>query len=86
MTFLQEPPDDKGWGPFVMVLSAHSETISDFQSFGDAIGAIHGPLGAEDEIGTTGARISLGCVRLHVEDLERLRDVPAGSPVDIIAT
>lgn len=85
VTFLQEPPDTtSGWGPFVVVTSSHSETISDFQQSGDAITAIHGPLGSEEAIGTTGARVSHGCVRLHLDDLARLRDVPAGSPVDIV--
>lgn len=85
VTFLQKPPDTTpGWGPFVIVTSNHSETISDFESSGDAIAAIHGPLGSDEEIGTTGAKVSHGCVRLHLDDLEQLRDVPAGSPVDVI--
>jgi lipoprotein-anchoring transpeptidase ErfK/SrfK len=85
LTFLQEPIDDTGnWGPFVMVTSAHSETISDYQMSGDAIAAIHGPLGSAKAIGTTGAKVSHGCVRLHLDDLARLRDVPAGSPIDVI--
>lgn len=85
VTFLQEPPDTtSGWGPFVVVTSSHSETISDFEQSGDAITAIHGPLGAEEEIGDDGARVSFGCVRLHLEDLQELRKVPAGSPIDII--
>jgi lipoprotein-anchoring transpeptidase ErfK/SrfK len=85
VTFLQEPPDTtSGWGPFVMVTSSHSETISDFQSSGDAIAAIHGPLGAADEIGRAGAKVSHGCVRLHLDDLDLLRAVPPGSPVDVI--
>ena len=65
-----------------MVTSAHSNTISDWEESGDAITAIHGPLGADAAIGTTGARVSHGCVRLHDADLIQLRDVPAGTPVD----
>lgn len=85
VAFMQEPPDTtSGWGPFVVVTSSHSETISDFQSSGDAIAAIHGPLGAADEIGETGARVSHGCIRLHLEDLELLRQLPAGTPIDVI--
>jgi lipoprotein-anchoring transpeptidase ErfK/SrfK len=85
VAFLQEPPDDtSGWGPFVVVTSSHSETISDFQQSGDAIAAIHGPLGAAEEIGSIGAKVSNGCVRLHLQDLAGLRDVPAGAPVDVI--
>ncbi len=85
VTFLQEPPDDgAAWGPFVMVISSHSETISDWEQSGDAIAAIHGPFDTGDAVGTTGAKVSHGCVRLHLEDLRALRDVPAGSPVDVI--
>ncbi len=73
------------WGPFVMVTSGHSEAISDWEESGDAIVAIHGPLGAGAAIGTTGARVSHGCVRLQVPDLQMLRVVPAGTPVDIRA-
>lgn len=84
VAFLQEPPDSRDWGPFVVVTSAHSETISDYQQSGDAITAIHGPLGAADQIGTQGAQVSKGCVRLHLADLARLREVPPGSPIDIV--
>jgi lipoprotein-anchoring transpeptidase ErfK/SrfK len=72
------------YGPFVMVTSAHSNTISDWEESGDAITAIHGPLGSDAAIGTTGARVSHGCIRLHDTDLVQLRDVPAGTPVLIV--
>jgi lipoprotein-anchoring transpeptidase ErfK/SrfK len=72
------------WGPFVVVTSGHSDAISDYEESGDAIVAIHGPLGADAAIGTTGARISHGCVRLHDVDLAQLRIVPVGSPVQIV--
>ena len=52
------------YGAFVMVTSAHSNTISDWEQSGDALTAIHGPLGADAAIGTTGAQVSHGCVRL----------------------
>jgi hypothetical protein len=70
-----------GYGPFVIVTSAHSNSITDWDHSGDAVVAIHGPLGADAEIGTTGAAVSHGCVRLHDSDLARLRRVPAGSLV-----
>jgi len=72
------------YGPFVIVTSAHSDTISDWEQSGDAIAAIHGPLGSDADIGTRGARVSHGCIRLHDRDLIQLRNVPAGTPVDII--
>ena len=77
-------PPNPGYGPFVMVTSAHSETITDWEQSGDAIVAIHGPLGSDQEIGTTGATVSHGCIRLHDADLARLRQVPDGTPVDIV--
>ena len=83
VAFFASPPSS-GYGPFVLVTSGHSNAISDWEESGDALVAIHGPLGADDEIGTTGAQVSHGCVRLHVPDLEQLRPVPPGSPVDIV--
>jgi lipoprotein-anchoring transpeptidase ErfK/SrfK len=77
-------PPSAAWGPFIMVTSGHSNAISDYEESGDAIVAIHGPLGADAAIGTTGARVSHGCVRLHDADLAQLRTVPVGSPVQII--
>jgi lipoprotein-anchoring transpeptidase ErfK/SrfK len=85
VAFFAQPPSS-GYGPFVLVSSAHSNTISDWESSGDALMAIHGPLGADVQIGANGARVSHGCVRLHVSDLEHLRVVPAGSPIDVVAS
>ena len=51
---------------------------------GDAVIGIHGPLGEDSQIGTAGARISHGCIRLHDKDLLRLRQVPPGTPIDIV--
>jgi lipoprotein-anchoring transpeptidase ErfK/SrfK len=81
-----EPPPvpNPGYGPFILVTSAHSPAIGDWEGSGDAVIGIHGPLGEDSEIGTTGARISHGCLRLHDKDLVRLRQVPPGTPIDII--
>ena len=73
------------WGPFVMVTTAHSNRITDWEDSGDALVAIHGPLGDDREIGTTGAAVSHGCIRLHDRDLARLRLVPDGSPITIVS-
>ena len=74
------PPPSPGYGPFVLVTSAHSETITDWDNSGDAIIAIHGPIDTADDalIGTTGAAVSNGCVRLHDADLAQLSSDPAG--------
>lgn len=85
VAFFAAPPAP-GYGAFVMVTSAHSDTITDWDMSGDAMVAIHGPLGGDAAIGSTGARISHGCIRLHEADLLRLRDVPAGSPVTILGS
>jgi lipoprotein-anchoring transpeptidase ErfK/SrfK len=78
-------PPSPGYGAFVMVTSAHSNTITDWSNSGDAVVAIHGPLGSDAQIGTTGAAVSHGCIRLHERDLLRLRLVPAGTPINIVA-
>jgi hypothetical protein len=52
--FFEKPPDgDPGYGPFVLVTSGHSDTITDWMQSADAVIAIHGPLGAQ--IGPNGA-------------------------------
>ncbi len=81
------PPPSPGYGPFVLVTSGHSDAITDWDSSGDAIIAIHGPIDAtaDTRIGTTGAAVSNGCVRLHDADLTQLSNIPPGTPVDIAA-
>jgi lipoprotein-anchoring transpeptidase ErfK/SrfK len=73
-----------GWGPFIVDTNAHSEAITSWEGSGDAFTAFHGPLGADAAIGTTGAAISHGCVRMHDADLARLAPVPLGAPVVIV--
>jgi lipoprotein-anchoring transpeptidase ErfK/SrfK len=85
VAFDEQPPQpNPGYGPFILVTSAHSEAISDWEGSGDAVIGIHGPLGDDSEIGTTGARISHGCIRLHDVALVRLSEVPPGTPIDIV--
>ncbi len=79
-------PPSAGYGPFVLVTSAHSNVISDWDGTGDALIGIHGPLGDNSEIGTTGAAISHGCIRLHLDDLAELRQVPPGTPITIASS
>jgi hypothetical protein len=80
---LFERPPNSSYGPFVIVTSAHSNTITDWEQSGDALIAIHGPLDSDTAIGATGARVTHGCVRLHLSDLAQLRDIPVGTPIDI---
>ena len=85
VAFDEPPPEpNPGYGPFILVTSAHSPAISDWEGSGDAVIGIHGPLGDDSEIGTTGARISHGCIRLHDPALVRLSEVPPGTPIDIV--
>ncbi len=81
------PAPSPGYGPFVLVTSAHSDSITDWAASGDAIIAIHGPITSYDDslIGTTGAAISHGCIRLHDADLGQLGVIPPGTPVDVIS-
>jgi hypothetical protein len=80
-----EAPPGAGYGPFVLVTSAHSKAISDWEGSGDAVIGIHGPLGQGSQIGSAGAALSHGCIRLQDPDLVRLRQVPVGTPVTISA-
>jgi lipoprotein-anchoring transpeptidase ErfK/SrfK len=85
VAFDEPPPESNpGYGPFIIVTSDHSQAISDWEGSGDAVIGIHGPLGEDGLIGTTGARISHGCIRLHLQSLERLAQVPPGTPIDVI--
>jgi lipoprotein-anchoring transpeptidase ErfK/SrfK len=85
VAFDEPPPQpNPGYGPFIIVTSAHSPTISDWEGSGDAVIGIHGPLGEDSQIGTSGAKISHGCIRLHDHALEQLTKVPPGTPIDIV--
>jgi lipoprotein-anchoring transpeptidase ErfK/SrfK len=81
--FEQSP--SAGYGPFILVTSAHSNAISAWGGSGDAVIGIHGPLGEASLIGTKGAALSHGCIRLRLPDLARLRQVPVGTPITITA-
>lgn len=83
VAFFEAPPTP-AYGAFVIVTSAHSEAIKDWEASGDALIGIHGPLGGGYLIGKSGARISRGCIRLPEADLLRLRMVSPGSPISII--
>ena len=84
---MQYPPPSPGYGPFVLVTSDHSDSITDWENSGDAIIAIHGPIDSYDDslIGTAGAAISHGCIRLHDADLAQLGTIPAGTPVEVVS-
>lgn len=80
VAFYEQAPS-AGYGPFIIVTSAHSESISDWEGSGDAVIGIHGPLGAY--IGPDGAAVSHGCIRLPDVDLTRLSELQAGTPITV---
>jgi lipoprotein-anchoring transpeptidase ErfK/SrfK len=82
-----EKSEGPSWGPFILGTNAHSEVITSWEGSGDAFTALHGPVSASADaaIGTTGAAISHGCVRMHNDDLAQLRPVPPGAPITIVA-
>ena len=84
VAMLEESPS-AGYGPFILVTSAHSDAIGDWEGSDDAVIGIHGPLGDGGLIGTGGAALSHGCIRLQLADLARLRAVPVGTPITITA-
>jgi lipoprotein-anchoring transpeptidase ErfK/SrfK len=75
------PPNGPGYGSVMLETSAHSRVIAHFEGGNDAIIAIHGPVGSDAEIGTRGASISNGCIRMHEWDLRQVASVINGSPV-----
>ena len=81
------PAPSPGYGPLVLVTSAHSDAITDWDSSGDAIIAIHGPIDdhcRHPDRHDGGGGVD-GCVRLHDADLAQLSDIPPGTPVDIVS-
>jgi hypothetical protein len=73
--------DPRGpYGPGALGLSSFSPVLTGWTRGGPI--AIHGT----DEAGTVGEAVSNGCVRVRNEQMRRLlRDVPAGTPVDVVA-
>lgn len=69
------------WGPHALGLSARSEHVTEFNG-GDGIIGIHGT----SQPSSIGKAASLGCVRLHNDEITRLHSlVPVGTPVEIRA-
>jgi hypothetical protein len=73
--------DSRGpFGPGALGLSSFSPVLTGWTRGGPI--AIHGT----DEASTVGGAVSNGCVRVRNEQMRRLlRDVPAGTPVDVVA-
>ncbi len=68
------------YGPGALGLSSFSPVLTGWTRGGPV--AIHGT----DDARTIGGAVSSGCVRVRNEQMRRLlRDVPAGTPVEIVA-
>ena len=75
--FLRNPGGP--YGPGALGLSSFSPVLTGWTRRGPV--AIHGT----DRAGTVGEAVSNGCVRVRNEQMLRLlREVPAGTPVDIV--
>lgn len=69
------------WGPFAIGLSAHSDTITEFNG-GDGIVGIHGT----NRPSKIGQSVSLGCIRVPNEVITELAAlIELGTPVEISA-
>jgi lipoprotein-anchoring transpeptidase ErfK/SrfK len=79
------PPNGPGYGPVMLLTSAHSKVFRTFEGGTDAIIAIHGPIDetANEEIGTHGAAVSNGCIRMHDGQLVKVARVPNGTPLEL---
>jgi hypothetical protein len=76
--FLRDP--NGPYGPGALGLSSFSPVLTGWTRGGPV--AIHGT----DDAGAVGGAVSNGCVRVRNEQMRRLlRDVPAGTPVDIVS-
>ncbi|HWB67046.1 MAG TPA: L,D-transpeptidase [Mycobacteriales bacterium] len=78
------PPTNYSYGPVMLETSAHSNVYQTFEGGNDAIIAIHGPVGSDAEIGSHGAAISNGCIRMHSSQLARIANVPDGTPILLV--
>lgn len=74
-------PADGPYGPYQLVLNAHSEDMEMFNAFGAWIGA-HGT----NDPSSIGEEASNGCIHMFNSDIARLfeyYDIPVGTPVEI---
>jgi lipoprotein-anchoring transpeptidase ErfK/SrfK len=75
----QEDPDTL-FGSWILGTSGFSEVL-DVVEGGDPAVAIHGT----NDPSVLGTRVSLGCIRVHEDVVERLARLPLGTPVEVRA-
>jgi hypothetical protein len=70
------------YGPTVLILGLHSNVFTEFDG-GDGTVAIHGY--PSDPASTNGVASSHGCIRAGPQTISTIKNVPVGTPVDVIA-
>ena len=75
----QEDPDTL-FGSWILGTSGFSEVLEEVDG-GDPAVAIHGT----NDPSVLGTRVSLGCIRVHENVVERLALLPLGTPVEVRA-
>ena len=80
------PAPNPAYGPFVVVTSAFANTVTDWEQEGEPVVTISGPLDTLAAIQAGGAALSHGGIRLLDRDVAQLRALPAGTPIDVVAT
>ena len=75
-----------GYGPFVIVTSGLASTVTDWEEDGTPVITLNGPLDSTTLIAPHGAAVSPESVRVLDSDLQQLRPVPAGTPIDVVPT
>jgi hypothetical protein len=70
------------YGPTVLIMATHSNVFTEFDG-GDGTVGIHGY--PSDPASTRGVASSHGCVRASPDTINTLKNVPVGTPIDVIA-
>ncbi len=83
VAFLARSPSP-AYGPFVVVTSALTTTVTDWEQSGTPVVTINGPLSSAAALAAGGGADTTGSIRLAERDLLRLRPVPPGSPFDVV--
>ena len=73
----QEDPDTL-FGSWILGTSGFSEVLEEVDG-GDPVVAIHGT----NDPSVLGSQVSLGCIRVHEDVVERLALLPLGTPVEV---
>jgi lipoprotein-anchoring transpeptidase ErfK/SrfK len=74
------PNPGGAYGPFILVLSSHSEVLQTFAG-GDGLVGMHGT----NQPNLIGQAVSNGCIRMPNASINRLADlVPGGAPVTVV--